>query len=85
MRIASGDKLIATLECNTADNGGWPSVSNPEEARANGLLIIAATELLEAVKVAELFMSGFEDDDMQPGINESLALLRQVIRKAQGE
>jgi hypothetical protein len=50
IRIAQGDKLIATLECSTAANGGWPSVSDPEEARANARLMISAPLMLRALE-----------------------------------
>lgn len=52
-RIAQGDKIIATVECSTANNGGWPHVSSPDEARANAHLFVAAPGLLKALEEIE--------------------------------
>lgn len=51
---------------------------------ANATLIAAAPELLAALELAESFMAGFEDDEVQEGINERLAAIRAVIAKARG-
>ena len=45
----------------------------------------AAPELLEAAKKAESFISGFEDDEIQEGINEMLSYIRNAITKAEGK
>jgi len=48
-------------------------------ARANVIAMLAALER------AEGFISGFEDDDMQEGIGETLAAIRVAIARAEGE
>lgn len=40
-----------------------------------------AGDVLSALKVAEEFMSGFEGDKMQDGIDAKLALIRAAIAK----
>lgn len=40
---------------------------------------------LAALKVAEEFMAGFEDDPEQSGIAEKLATIRAEIAKAEGD
>lgn len=41
--------------------------------------------VLAALKQAEEFMRGFEDDELQEGINERLATVRAAIELAEGE
>lgn len=48
-RIAKGDMLIGEVHYQSA-TGGWPHVEDIDEARANARLIIAAPELLAALK-----------------------------------
>jgi hypothetical protein len=45
-------------------------------------LIVAAPEMLAALELAERFMAGFEDDELQDGINDRLATLRAAIAAA---
>lgn len=52
------------------------------EDAANRALIASAPELLEALTAAEEFISGFEDDQAQVGINEQLSAMRIVLSKA---
>lgn len=52
------------------------------EDEANRALIASAPELLEALTAAEEFISGFEDDQAQDGINEQLTAMRIVLSKA---
>ncbi|MBB5040836.1 hypothetical protein [Shinella fusca] len=40
-----------------------------------------ADDVLSALKVAEEFMSGFEGDEMQDGIDGKLAIIRAAIAK----
>jgi hypothetical protein len=54
----------------------------PTEALERGA--IAAPRLLEALTRAEGFMSGFEDDELQDGINELLAEIRAAVAAATG-
>lgn len=81
-RIAKGDKIVASMECSTANNGGWPGVDNPAEARANALLFIAAPELLEALKLilSDLLLSDNNWADALP----SAKLAQAAIAKAEG-
>lgn len=51
---------------------------------ANAKLIAAAPELLRMLIEAESFMSGFEGDEMQDGIDKKLADIRALIAKAEG-
>lgn len=56
-----------------------------QENKANHALIAAAPELLEALTMAEEFISGFEGDEAQTGIEIKLAIMRQALAKARGE
>jgi hypothetical protein len=47
-------------------------------------LIAAAPKMLAALDRAESFISGFEDDESQDGIDELLADIRAAIAKAKG-
>lgn len=47
-------------------------------------LFVAAPKLLRELKLAERFMRGFEDDEMQPGINARLSFIRAAIAEAEG-
>ena len=70
-----------------ADNFAWGFVSSkledvlPED-EANRALIAAAPELLEALTFAEQFMSGFEGDAAQDGIDAKLTTIRIALSKA---
>ena len=54
--------------------------ADPAAAR----LAAAAPALLAALKQAEAFMVGFENDDTQEGINERLAAIRAAMAVAEG-
>ncbi|OZI79883.1 hypothetical protein [Bordetella genomosp. 2] len=56
-----------------------------EEQAANARLIATAPELLEALTEAEVFMAGFEGDELQDGIDAKLQQARAAIAKANGE
>lgn len=45
-------------------------------------LLQASPDLLDALEMAEGFMSGFEDDEVQEGINDKLATIRAAIKLA---
>lgn len=53
--------------------------ANPDDARCAA----AAPALLEALKLAESFMAGFEGDERQDGIDERLATIRAAILAAE--
>lgn len=55
--------------------------ANPDDARAAA----AAPALLAALKLAESFMAGFEDDEAQEGINDRLATIRAALAAAEKE
>lgn len=59
------------------------SMNRPED-EADARLIAAAPDLLEALVTAERFMSGFEGDSMQVGIEGYLRQIRAAIAKASG-
>lgn len=48
-------------------------------------LIAAADEMLDALRIAEDFMSGFEGDELQDGIDVKLATIRSALAKATGD
>jgi len=54
------------------------------EAEANARLIAAAPELLAALEIAEGFISGFEGDELQEGVDWMLSTIRAAIAKAEG-
>jgi hypothetical protein len=47
-------------------------------------LQLAAPDLLAALKRAEAFIAGFEDDETQEGIAEMLAAIRAALAGAKG-
>jgi hypothetical protein len=55
-----------------------------KENKRKKLIEQAALELYEALEMAEGFISGFEDDEVQEGINEKLATIRAALDKARG-
>ncbi|MEW6163615.1 MAG: hypothetical protein AB1642_00990 [Pseudomonadota bacterium] len=64
--------------------GNGPFICNAS-TQENARLIAAAPELLSALRIAEDFMSGFEDDEVQEGMVTKLAGIRAAITKATGE
>ena len=55
-----------------------------EAIEPDARLIAAAPDMLAALAIAEAFMSGFEDDEMQEGMAEKMAQIRAAIAKAGG-
>lgn len=55
------------------------------EALANARLIAAAPNLLSTLLQAEAFISGFEGDGTQDGVEALLAGIRSAIAKAEGQ
>lgn len=69
----------------------WCEVTGPAYLSINGHfgievahIIAAAPNVLAALRIAEDFMSGFEGDELQDGIDEKLATIRAAIAKAEG-
>lgn len=56
----------------------------PERQEAIISMISATPDMMAALRLAESFMAGFEDDEMQDGINQRLAAVRSAIAKAEG-
>jgi hypothetical protein len=48
--------------------------------RAGLLLAAELMDLRAALEIAERFMSGFEDDELQDGINDKLAAIRAALQ-----
>lgn len=71
------------------DGDDWESVWEdcaPDDhvlESVEGVNIWAALELLAALKKAEAFIRGFEDDEMQEGVNELLAEIRAAIKRGE--
>ncbi len=68
-----------------AEAFGRVSVDGRPNAEANARLIAAAPDLLAALASAESFISGFEGDEIQEGVDELLAAVRAAIAKATKE
>lgn len=76
----------------TAQSRGYKSIVNMSEGAmaeivgpnhaATAALVAAAPELLSALDDAEAFIAGFEDDEMQEGVNEVLWTIRAVMLAA---
>jgi hypothetical protein len=58
----------------------WPTVRD-----ANLRLCSAAPDLFDALEYAESFISGFEGDEMQEGVDERLVQIRAALKKARPE
>jgi transketolase C-terminal domain/subunit len=56
-----------------------------ERRLANGCLLRTAPDLLRLLKQAERFVSGFEGDDLQEGIDDLLTQMRRAITLAEGD
>jgi hypothetical protein len=80
MRDASGalDYAINVLEAP-------PRASIRDTARELKEARETVAAMLEALELAESFISGFEGDEMQAGIGELIDAARAAIAKARGE
>lgn len=58
-------------------HGGTPP------AEANARLIAAAPTMLTELRKAEAFISGFEGDELQEGIDDLLSEIRAAIKQAE--
>jgi len=54
-----------------------------QEAERRAALAELPLILLASLKLAEDFIAGFEDDELQDGINERLATIRNTIKEAE--
>lgn len=83
-RIVSQHGDVVCAPCNQPD--GHPDLTFPNGGAegSDARLIASAPELLEALNLAELFMSGFEGDSMQVEIEGQLRKIRAAIAKATG-
>lgn len=57
----------------------------PQEGTERRRIRDAAPVLLESLELAEGFISGFEDDETQEGMEELLATIRGAISLAKGD
>lgn len=78
------DQIVICYVTNAASFFDVVSKRTPEAQFANARLVAAAPELLDALVLAERFMSGFEGDPMQVEIEGSLRQMRTAIAKATG-
>jgi hypothetical protein len=83
-RIASGKTLIGYAEMRSGANG-FPQVESLIEARANTFLMMAAPELLEALKRAYAWMERIDASHQTQGIPMGLEdEIVTTIAKAEG-
>lgn len=68
------------------DEAGEPLVMTygQDGQREQAYAMAAAPDLLAALEGAESFIAGFEDDELQEGIDELLESIRGAIAKANG-
>lgn len=78
VRAPCGFRILDAREREIADIWAIDGVSEAEAAR-RAVLYLRAQGTLDALKVAERFMSGFEGDEPQEGIDEQLAAIRSAI------
>ena len=87
-----GQGVEAIADCETIEqaeelyqriSGESFDTHNQVEARLR--LMHAAPKLLEALRLAEHFVSGFEDDELQEGVDHLLATIRNSIAEATKE
>jgi len=85
--IAKGATRLAEVIWDDANFGGYPLVETVEEMKANARLILAAPELLEALKSTRRYLAGrVARSGTGPGSDEDKALeaARAAIAKAEG-
>lgn len=73
------DELAIAVDGREHHSDWFADIDHPD-AR----LIAAAPCLLDALNEAESFISGFEDDELQEGVDEMLRRIRDAISKATG-
>lgn len=89
--IGEGDFTVASVRHLKFQDGAKVSrayemaMGEAFNPRATAMLFRAAPDLLAALDQAESFIAGFEDDELQEGIDGMLAAIRAAIAKAKGE
>lgn len=78
-RIAIDESFQAACQRYARGNGSSHAIAGA------AIRATAAPDLLEALVIAERFMSGFEDDEAQPEAAQALRKMRAAISKATGE
>lgn len=79
----SGDGYVWDANREIVGSGGGVATVGGNDARI-GNLWAASPEMLVVLRSAESFISGFEGDEMQEGVDEMLAGIRGAIAKAEG-
>ncbi|MDC7675398.1 hypothetical protein [Asticcacaulis machinosus] len=83
--------LIGPYEAHTNGKSWWVQTPAPyREVLAENLsekaarMLCHVPNLIEALQTAETFISGFEDDELQDGINDRLSIIRAAIDEVTG-
>lgn len=71
------EHALAGIRTALTDAGAW--CLDQSKTEASPLVTVSVSNLLEKAKAAESFISGFEGDELQEGIDELLEGLRQAI------
>lgn len=79
--IVAGDVIVAVVP-----GRGWDPNSEPRQGdwrfRANAYAMASARNMMDALRDAVSFLSGFEDDETQPEAAKLARHLRQVLADA---
>lgn len=76
------ERISAAREEIIREDDAERVVTTKAARKRRARLNAAAQELLEALRIAEAFMAGFEGDKQQVGIDEMLSMVRAAIAKA---
>jgi len=77
-----GEKNTDRVLCFMNLSGAYGGNAGVEEARRDAKKLAAAPTLLAALTKAERFIEGFEGDEMQEGVGDLLAEIRDAINAA---
>lgn len=79
--------MLTDAEVNAIDDWRFENQVATRSGAARRLMEsgLVAGELLDALRKAEIFISGFEGDETQEGITELRSGIRAAIAKATGE